>query len=136
MLDKIITKLKNKYISITFSMIILIFILIIYPKIWGYVFAILLSFLIADLIRFSIIKGGKGIVQFPFLGTNKTQTKGHGYLIFFLFVVFGTVISGYTSNLITNYITNYILGYWSYIIPNILISILVYLDFELLFYKK
>lgn len=99
------------------------------PKIWSYSFAILLAYVIADGFTKYIIPGGRGIVQISISG-NKTVDKGHGYLFFILVIIFGTILSGWGSNIIlTNFKDQPILA-------NLIVLALISLDFWINYYKR
>lgn len=130
----LLKKLRNKTNAIIFSVIVLSGLLLLFKNIWSYVFAILLAYLIADLIRIFFLRGERGIVQFTFSGT-RSQHKGHAYLVFLIYIIVGTILSGLFSDFIVKQIET-LNGIWGVIIPNAIIAILVFLDFNLLFYKR
>lgn len=134
MISEFITLLENHYFSATFSLLIIMLVYWFKKELWGYLFAILLAYLCADLIKIIFIRGGNGIVQFPISGSTLTRHRGHGYLIFLFFIILGTVISGLLGSLVTEWIST-LSGWLSILLPNFIIIVLVYVDFYLTFYK-
>ena len=129
-LKNIIHKLENKWVAIIICLLALIIFYNWNTNLWNGIFIILLAYLIADVIKSILIIGEKGIIQFPFLGTTQTQHEGHGYIII------GTLVSSWVGNYITkNFIEN-LIGWQSWLFPNLIIIILVYVDFYITFKKR
>jgi hypothetical protein len=131
---KLLDYLENQWVAIIVSIIFLIVFNLFLPKYWSYVFSILLAYLITEVIAQLFISGRRGIVQFPLLG-NETQPKGHGYLVFIIFIIVATILSSYFTDQIAGYLKN-ISNIYQIVISNIIIAILVFVDFELTFYSK
>ena len=135
-LQSIIHKLENKWIAIVICLLALVIFYNWNNNLWNSIFIILLAYLIADVIKSILIIGERGIIQFPFLGTTQTQHEGHGYIIFLSYIIIGTLISSWVGSYITkNFIEN-LTGWQSWIIPNLIIIILVYVDFYITFKKR
>ena len=132
----IITVLENKWVAVIVSLTVLLFFYNLYPETWQFLFTVLLAYLIADVIKSILIKGGKGIIQFPFTGTTETKPEGHGYLIFLIYIVIGTIFSAKMGEYIMiNHLSN-LEGMQSILIPNIVIITLVYIDFHIAFKRR
>jgi len=132
----LLQKLEKKWFAILFSLGILLIFYNIYPNSWKYIVSILIAYLIADVAKSLLIKGEKGIIQIPFLGTTKTQHEGHGYLVFLVYILVGTIVGSYLGKTISdNFISN-MTGWVNIIIPNAIIIGLVYLDFWITFKER
>lgn len=132
----LLQKLEKKWFAILFSLIILLIFYNLYPNSWKYIVSILIAYLIADVAKSLLIKGEKGIIQIPFLGTTKTQHEGHGYLIFLIYILVGTIVGSYLGEAISNNFISNMTGWVNIIIPNAIIIGLVYLDFWITFKER
>lgn len=135
-LKDIIKALENKWIAMITSLIVLLIFYNIYPKTWQFLFSILLAYLIADLIKSLLIKGGKGIIQFPFTSETQTRHEGHGYIIFLLYIIAGTLLSAWLGDYITKNFIETLTGWQSWLFPNLIIIVLIYFDFWVTFKKR
>ena len=127
--------LKNVWVAGFFSYILILIAYLIEREIWGYVFAILVAYLISDFILIFSIKEGKENVQIPFVGANPIKHKGHNYLAFLFIIVISSILSGFLSHIVTGWIEGF-KGIISIIIPNLIILALIYADFHLTFYRR
>lgn len=135
-LKDIIQKLENKWIAGITCLLILIIFYNWKNNLWNSIFTILLAYLIADVIKSMLIIGEKGIIQFPFLGTTQTQPGGHGYIIFLVYIVIGTLVSSWVGDYITKNFVNNLIGWQSWLVSNLIIIGLVYVDFYVTFKKR
>ena len=128
--------LENRWAALLTSLGVLLVFYNIYPETWKYLFSILLAYLIADLVKTLLIAGGKGIIQFPFSGSTQTQHEGHGYLVFLIYIILGTIVSAKLGEYLTqNFMLNMV-GWQKIIIPHAILIGLLYSDFYLTFKKK
>jgi len=135
-LKEIIKKLENKWTAILFSLAILLIFYNLYQNTWKFIVSILLAYLVADVIKSLLIKGEKGIIQIPLIGTTKTQHEGHGYLVFLIYIILGTLGGAYIGEYIsTNLIANTD-GLTNIILSNGIIIGLVYFDFYVTFKRR
>jgi hypothetical protein len=132
----LLQKLENKWFAILFSLGILLIFYNLYPNSWKYIVSILIAYLIADVAKSLLIKGEKGIIQIPFLGTTKTQHEGHGYLVFLIYILVGTIFGSYLGEMVSNNFISNMAGWVNIVIPNAIIIGLVYLDFWITFKER
>lgn len=134
-MNKLSDYLANIWISGTISFLAILAVYLINKTAWGYIFSILLAYLIADAIVNFSVRGGGGIILIPIVSNNRTQHKGHGYLAFILTILFSTIASGFISDMFTKWVEG--LSRWAVVLfPNIIMIALVYLDFFLTFYRR
>lgn len=132
----LLQKLEKGWAAILFSLVILLIFYNAYPNSWKFIVSILLAYLVADVAKFLMIRGGKCIKQFPFLGTTQTQHDGHSYLIFLVYIILGTILGAYIGDYVAkNFIENMV-GWMNILIPNGIIVLLVYLDFWITFKER
>ena len=129
-----LTYLENIWVAIFLSFILIIAVNKLSTTIWSYVFAILLSYLIAEFLSSSLIKGGKGIVQFPAIG-NSTQHHGHAYFVFVISIILGTLASSWFSTKITIFVSS-LTGWQSLMIPNLILIAVIAGNFYTLFLRR
>ncbi len=132
----IIKTLGNKWVASIASLGALLIFYNVYPNTWQFIFSILLAYLIADLVKTFLITGGNGIIQFPFTGSTQTQHEGHGYLIFLIYIVLGTIVSVKAGDYITQNILSTSSGWQKVVIPNATLIGLLYTDFYLTFKSR
>jgi hypothetical protein len=133
---EILQKLENKWVAIIFSLIVLLIFYNIYQNTWRFIVSILLAYLVADVTKSLLIHGEKGIIQIPFLGTTKTQHEGHGYLVFLIYIILGTVLGAYIGNYVATNIVSNTEGLTNLLLSNGIIVGLVYFDFWVTFKKR
>lgn len=131
----VIESTKNRFIALVVSVIVMLSFYWAYKPLWGYLFAILLAYLFADLIATLFMRGGNGIVQFTLANSTSTRHMGHGYLVFFISVIIGTILSGFLAEKITIWIQT-MSGIYAILFPNIILLLLVFLDFHITFYSR
>jgi hypothetical protein len=98
---------------------------------WQSLFAILISWIMADAIINIIFKGERGIFQVVFLGTS-TQPKGYAYLAFAIAIVFTTLVSTGLSQYMASIVNNLP----SMVFGSFFATLLVWSDLQLRFYRK
>ena len=135
-LRDIIQKLENKWVALGFSLLALIIFYNFNKNQWSIIFTILLAYLIADVVKSALISGENGIIQFPFLGTTQTQHEGHGYLIFLIYIIAGTLLSVWIGDYIKINFIETLTGWQSWFVSNLIIVILVYIDFHITFRRR
>ncbi len=133
---KIIQKLENKWTAIFFSLVVLLIFYNLYQNTWMFIVSILLAYLVADVTKSLLIKGEKGIIQIPFLGTTKTQYEGHGYLVFLIYIILGTILGAYVGNYVAINIIANTDGLTNLLLSNGIIIGLVYFDFYITFKER
>ena len=127
--------LKNPWIAAAFVAVVMTITRYVNAELWAIGFTVIMTYLIADLAANMIIKGGRGIVQFPLSGNTQTKSSGHGFLFFIASIAVGTFLSDYFWVNIKNSLTT------SNELPLIIIAngLLVgaaYADFYARFYKR
>ena len=128
--------LGNEYFAIIFSILMFFLLFLVDRNVWGYLFAILISYLIANLIStVFFIKGGKGIVQIPLSGNTLTKSMGYGYIAFLSAIIIGTLVSAFFADLLTKWI-NDSNEPAIVIISNLILVVLVFIDFRITYYTK
>ena len=135
-LREIIQRLENKWVALIFSLLALIIFYNVNKSQWGVIFTILLAYLIADVVKSTLIRGENGIIQFPFLGITQTQHEGHGYLIFLIYIIAGTLLSVWVGDYIKINFIETLTDWQSWFVPNLIIVILVYIDFHITFRRR
>lgn len=133
---EIIRKLENKWVALGFSLLALIIFYNFNKSQWSIIFTILLAYLIADVVKSALIRGENGIIQFPFLGTTQTQHEGHGYLIFLVYIIAGTLLGVWMGDYIKINFIDPLTGWQIWFVPNLIIVILVYIDFHITFRRR
>ncbi|MGC8571819.1 MAG: hypothetical protein ACP5RI_03135 [Candidatus Micrarchaeia archaeon] len=113
-------------------MMLIVFMTILYYfdiVLWTLFVIMVLTFLISGTISNYITKSS----DIPLIG-EKINAKGHAYLLFMLYIIIGTVISGAIAGEITNYIVGY--NIFDITIVNLLIIFFSYAYFHFFFYKS
>jgi hypothetical protein len=134
-LKAFISSLKNRWMALSVSVLIFILAFFINRNTWVYLFAILLSYMIAHVLSSFICIGGGGIVQFPFTGSTETRNMGHGYLVYLSSIIGGTILSSIFADTAIKYINNNN-ALDAIIISNVVLGISVFIDFHVTFYSR
>ena len=127
--------LGDEYFATGFSILMFFLLFLVNRNVWGYLFTILVSYLIANIVSSIFIKGSNGIVQIPLSGNTKTKRMGYGYIAFLLAIIVGTLVSAFFADLLTNRIndSNEII---IVVFSNLTLVVLVFIDFHVTFYKR
>lgn len=89
--SEFLQRLENVVIAFIASFSILFCIGALIPSIWAYVFSILVSFVLSDLILNAFIHGGEGHANI--FSKNEFAHKGHAYVVFLIGIIISTVLS-------------------------------------------
>ena len=136
--------INNPLVAVPLSVIGLVAIYVYSENDWFYVFSIILTWLIIDLLFSLLIAGGNNIFQWRPSGSH-TIHKGKAYLAFLMTIIFATLVAEWLTAKSLTPLTNpdnstILLTLGSYIITtqnvaaNSLIGILVYADLNARFY--
>jgi hypothetical protein len=125
----LIKKAENSIIAAIFLLIFMIALFYLDITLWTSFVIIVLTFLISGTISNYITKSS----DIPLIG-EKINAKGHAYLLFMLYIIIGTIISGLIAEELAVYIINYNLFY--IIGVNLLIIFFSYVYFHFFFYKN
>jgi energy-coupling factor transporter transmembrane protein EcfT len=117
---KFIKALENQYVATLFAALILFVIAMANRSFWVYATAIMVTYLFANIVRHFIFSNVK---------------KGHGFLLFIFFILFGTVVFGFLADFILNVI-NSINNVWIYLISSIGIIAMTYYEFKISYSRK
>lgn len=93
----ILERLENILVSCTVCFIILFFIGVIVPSIWVFIFSVLISFVMSDLILNAFIHGGEGHAKI--FSKNDFAHKGHAFIVLLIGIIFSTVLSSLLADL-------------------------------------
>ena len=125
----LIKKAEDPIIAAIFLLIFMIALFYLDITLWTSFVIIVLTFLISGTISNYITKSS----DIPLIG-EKINAKGHAYLLFMLYIIIGTIISGLIAEELAVYIINYNLFY--IIGVNLLIIFFSYVYFHFFFYKN
>ena len=125
----LIKKAEDPIIAAIFLLIFMIALFYLDITLWTSFVIIVLTFLISGSISNYITKSS----DIPLIG-EKINAKGHAYLLFMLYIIIGTIISGLIAEELAVYIINYNLFY--IIGVNLLIIFFSYVYFHFFFYKN
>lgn len=140
--------LTHLVLAVAGSIIVLTVVGLFVFDIWLKLFSIAISWVIADFILSSFIRGGGGIVQLPHVSGNVTVTKGRAYLAFIIAILVVTFISSLATGWlfqITGLAVSSVvaielslppaqIGSLTILLCSLLVGILVYADLKARFY--
>jgi len=97
LLESFQNQLENVGIACFVSYATLLFIGLAVPSIWAFMFSIIVSFVLSDVILNGFINGGEGHAKI--FSKRRFANKGHAYVVFLAGIVIGTVLSSFLSDL-------------------------------------
>ena len=125
--------LENPVFSILFTIIILITVGIFFKGVWIFLFSIIVSYMLTDIILNFIVRGESGYAKIPVLG-HHFQTKGHSYIAYIVGIVIGTFFASELADNILIYLKSFTDWNTIVITSSFIVGILVFLDFESRFF--
>ncbi|MGC8648949.1 MAG: hypothetical protein ACP5UN_01880 [Candidatus Micrarchaeia archaeon] len=125
----LIKKAEDPIIAIIFLLVFMMLLYYFDLNLWTIFVIMVLTFLISGTISNYITKSS----DIPLIG-EKINAKGHAYLLFMLYIIIGTIISGFIAEDITKSVSNYNMLYVLSI--NLLVIFLSYAYFHFFFYKN
>jgi hypothetical protein len=134
MSNKYIRLFRNPFFSAFVSYVVLALVGIIYPLGWVFLFSILFSYVLSDLILNGFIHGGKGWSKI-FDEADFTH-KGHAYLVFLVGIVVGTLLSSFIADSIFQYAQTHMIWSYALLLTDFAVVVAVLGDLEWRFYTK
>ena len=126
---------RKEWFVLSLSFIIMILINLIWINIWNSVSTILLAYTLATFFASLLISGGNGIVHFKFSGNTKAKPHSYGYVVFFISILLGTIITNAISKDMIIWLSKYSTAFWI-MFANLIIILGIYFDFWLCFKER
>lgn len=126
--------LENPIVAFFICLLALLLFGLILPEYWIFLFLVLSSYLLCDLIIDFFVTGGHGIAQIPALG-NQSQDKGHTYIAYFVGIIVSSIVSSLISELLLSTVKSSADWMTTVITLSFVVSAAIYLDMRSKFYK-
>jgi hypothetical protein len=118
-------QLKNILFAGVFCALLLTVLFYVSTEIWGYFFALLIAYLIADLVKQTVIAGSN--VYSTYKSLRISNDAGYGFLAFFAYIVIGALASAYLGQWFTAYAVEG--GVVALVVTNVVAILLLYADY-------
>jgi hypothetical protein len=94
-------------------------------EIWGYFFALLIAYLIADLVKQTVIAGSR--IYSTYKALRLDTEAGYGFLAFFAYIIVGALASAFLGKWFTAYAVEG--GIVALVVTNVVAILLLYADY-------